>query len=65
MVPSHVLSDTSRSDWTSPEYVATVVALVFFAALTRSSLTVDDVTFVVLSITIPVTLACELAQRWR
>ena len=71
MVPSHVPSDTSRPDWTSPDYVATVVgvlavgALVFVAALTRSSPTVDDVTFVVLSITIPVTLAYELARRWR
>lgn len=91
-------ADTSRADWTSPEYVATVVgvlavgALVFFAALTRSSPTVDDVTFVVLilsavsqlryspprggehfetvtadsmSITVPATLAYELARRWR
>jgi hypothetical protein len=71
MVPSHVPADTSRTDWTSPDYVATVVgvlavgALVFVAALTRSSPTVDDVTFVVLSITIPVTLAYELARRWR
>jgi len=71
MVLSHVPSDTSRSDWTSPEYVATVVgvlavgALVFLAALTRSSPTVDDVTFVVLSITVPVTLAYELTRRWR
>jgi hypothetical protein len=66
-----VPSDTSRADWTSPEYVATVVgvlatgALVFFAALTRSSPAVDDVMFVVLSITVPVTLAYELARRWR
>jgi len=66
-----VPADTSRTDWTSPDYVATVVgvlavgSVVFFAALTRSSPTVDDVMFVVLSITIPVTLAYELARRWR
>jgi len=71
VVPSHVPSETRQVDWTNPEYVATVVgvlavgALVFFAALTRSSPTVDDVTFVVLSITIPATLAYELARRWR
>lgn len=71
MVPSHVPSDTSRTDWASPEYVATVVevlavgTLVFFAALTRSGPIVDDVTFVVLSINIPVTLAYELARRWQ
>jgi hypothetical protein len=64
-------SDTFRSNWTSPDYVATVVgvlavgALVFFAVLTRSSPTVDDVTFVVLSSTVPVTLAYEFARRWR
>jgi hypothetical protein len=71
VVPSYVPSDTSRADWTSPEYVATVVgvlavgALVCSAALTRTSPTVDDVTFVVSSITAPATLAYELARRWR
>ncbi|RLM53506.1 hypothetical protein DVK02_13575 [Halobellus sp. Atlit-31R] len=68
---SHVPSDTSRSGRASPEYAVTVVgvlavgALAFFAALTRSNPTVDDVTFVVVSTTIPVTLAYELARRWR
>ncbi len=70
MVSSYVLSDPSRADWASPECVATVVgglavgALVFAAALTRSSPTVDDVTFVVFSTT-PVTLAYEFARYWR
>ena len=70
-MPSHVPADTARANWTSPDYVATVVgvlatgALVFVAALTRSSPAVDDVTFVVLSITVPMTLAYELARRWR
>ncbi|MFD1632922.1 hypothetical protein ACOZ4L_15570 (plasmid) [Haloplanus ruber] len=67
-MPSHVPSETRQVDWT-PEYVATVVgvlavgALVFFAALTRSSPSVDDVTFVTLGITVPATLAYELARR--
>jgi hypothetical protein len=71
VVPSHVPSRISRADWTSPEYVATVVgvlatgALVFLAALTRSGPTVDDVTVVVLGIAVPMTLAHELARRWR
>jgi len=71
MVSSHVPADTSRADWASPDYVATVVgvlavgAIAFFAALTRSSPTVDDVTFVVSSITVPVTLAYELTPRRR
>jgi L-cystine uptake protein TcyP (sodium:dicarboxylate symporter family) len=66
-----VPADTSRADWTSPDYVATVVgvlavgALGVVAALTRSGPTVDDVTFVVSSITVPVTLAYELARRRR
>lgn len=55
----------------STDYVATIVgvlavgALVFFAALIQSSPTVDDVTFVVLSLTLPVTIAYELARRRR
>ena len=55
--------------WTNPEYVATVVAvlatggLVFYSALTDSGLTVDEVVFVGLTITLPATLAYELARR--
>ena len=69
MVPSHVPADTARANWTSPDYVATVVgvlavgAIAFVAALTRPSPTVDGVTFVVLSITVPAALAYELARR--
>jgi hypothetical protein len=52
-----------------PDCVATVAAvlavgaLAFVAVPTRSSPTVDDVTAVVPSITVPATLACELARR--
>jgi hypothetical protein len=69
MVPSHMPSETHRMNWTNPGYVATVVgvlatgAVVFFAALTRSGPTVNDVIFVALSITVPATLAYELARR--
>jgi hypothetical protein len=62
-------SETHRINWTSPGYVATVVgvlatgAVVFFAALTRSGPTVNDVILVALSITVPATLAYELARR--
>ncbi|WP_435066654.1 hypothetical protein [Haloplanus sp. C73] len=57
--------------WTNPAYVATVVGvlatggLVFYSALTQSGPTVDEVIFVVLSISLPATVAYELARRWR
>jgi hypothetical protein len=56
--------------WTNPEYVATVVgvlaigALVFYSSLTQSGPTVDEVLFVGLGITVPVTIAYEVARRW-
>ena len=55
--------------WTSPEYVATVVGvlatggLVFYSATTASGPTVDEVVFVALAITLPATVAYELARR--
>ena len=54
----------------NPEYVATVVgvlaigALVFYSSFTQSGPTVDDVLFVGLGITVPVTIAYEVARRW-
>ena len=65
----HVPPDESRADWTSSDYVATVVgalavdALASVAALSPSSPTVDDVTLVASVITVPVTAAHELARR--
>ncbi|AUG49070.1 hypothetical protein BVU17_15910 [Haloarcula taiwanensis] len=56
--------------WTNPEYVATVIgvlatgALVFYSSLTQSGPTVDEIIFVVLAITIPVTIAYELTRRF-
>lgn len=58
------------SSWTDPQYVATVVGvlalgvLVFYSATADSGLTVDEVVFVGLAMTLPPTLAYELARRW-
>lgn len=67
-------STTSSSDVPSslsdPSYVLTVVgvlatdALVFHAASTRSGLTVEEVAFVSFSVTLPATIAYEIARRW-
>jgi hypothetical protein len=57
------------TSWTDPPYVATVVgllafgALVFYSASGQSSLAVEEVTFVVLALTLPMTAAYELARR--
>jgi hypothetical protein len=66
----HVSSNRSPPQWTNPTYVATVVgviatgALVFYSSLTQSGPTVDEVIFVILAITIPVTIAYEVARRF-
>lgn len=63
-------SPETPSSWSDPGYVSTVVgvlatgALVFYAALTRTGLTVEEVVFVVLSVTLPATVAYEIARRW-
>jgi len=63
-------SPDSQASWTSPEYVATVVgvlatgALVFYSSLVQTGLTVDEILFVVLGITLPMTIAYEIARRW-
>ena len=62
-------SPDSQPSWTSPEYVATVVgvlatgALVFYSSLAQTGPTVDEILFVVLGITVPMTLAYEIARR--
>jgi hypothetical protein len=56
--------------WTDPEYVATVVAvlatgaLVFYAALSPGAPTPETVGFVLLWISLPATVAYELARRF-
>ncbi|CQR53856.1 hypothetical protein BN996_03834 [Haloferax massiliensis] len=63
-------SSDSQASWTSPEYVATVVgvlatgALVFYSTLVQTGPTVDEILFVVLGITLPMTIAYEIARRW-
>jgi hypothetical protein len=63
-------SGCSPPSWTAPDYVATVVGvltvggLVFYTALSDSGLTIDEVIFVVLVITVPATIAREIARRW-
>jgi hypothetical protein len=64
------MSTEFPSSWTDPDYVAAVVgvlatgALVFESALTASGPTVDEIIFVILAITLPMTVACEIARRW-
>ncbi len=64
-------SSPSRQSWIHPEYVATVVgvlataALVFYSAIAQSGPTVEEIIFVVLTITVPTTAAYELARRWQ
>lgn len=64
-------SPDSQISWTNPDYIATVVGvlatgvLVFYSSLTQSGPTVDEILFVVLSITIPMTIAREIARRWQ
>lgn len=62
-------STGSSPSWSEPDFVATVVgvlatgALVFYTALTDSGPTVDEVLFVLLAVTIPATIAYEIARR--
>ena len=70
LVLRRMSSTDSQPSWTNPEYVATVVgvlatgALVFYSSLTQTGLTVSEIVFVILSITIPATIAYEIARRW-
>ena len=63
-------SPDSKLSWTSPEYVATVVgvlatgALVLYSSLAQTGLTVDEILVVGLGITVPMTIAYEIARRW-
>lgn len=58
------------SSWSDPRYVATVVsilaigALVFYSSMTSSGLTVEEVVFVGVVISLPTTIAYEIARRW-
>ena len=58
------------SSWSEPSYVATIVgvlavgAVYFYSALAAPGLTPEEVSVVVLGITLPATVAYELARRW-
>lgn len=58
------------TSWSDPRYVATVVgvlatgALYFYSALTRSGPTAGEITFVLLVVSLPATVAYEAARRW-
>lgn len=64
------MSEIPSNSWTDPDYVATVVgvlavgALVFYAELASESLTAQTVVFVVLWVTLPMTVARVVARRW-
>ncbi|MDS0258791.1 hypothetical protein NDI56_05215 [Haloarcula sp. S1CR25-12] len=64
------MSSDPSNGWTDPEYVATVVgvlavgALVFYAELVSPTLTARTVVFVVLWVTLPMTVARTVARRW-
>jgi len=55
--------------WTHPRYIATVVgllafgALVFYSSLIDTGPTVDEILFVVLVLSLPATIAYEIARR--
>ena len=63
-------SPDSKPSWTGPEYVAAVVgvlatgALVFYSSLARTGPTVDEILVVGLGVTVPMTVAYEMARRW-
>jgi len=58
------------SSWSDPSYVATIVgvlaigALYFCSAVAAPGLTPEEVSIVVLSVSLPATVAYELARRW-
>lgn len=63
------MTDEFSTSWTDPDYVAAVVAvlavggLVFYSALVDGAPPVETVLFVLLWVTVPVTVAYEVARR--
>lgn len=63
-------STSSPTTWSDPQYVATVVgvlatgALCFYSGLTQSGPTTEENTFVLLTITLPMTVSYEITRRW-
>jgi hypothetical protein len=63
------MTDEFSTSWTDPDYVAAVVgvlaigALVFYSALVDGAPSVETVLFVLLWVTVPATVAYEVARR--
>ncbi|SFL02907.1 hypothetical protein SAMN04487950_2042 [Halogranum rubrum] len=63
-------SPQSGPSWTDPAYVATVVSvlavgtLVFYISLTDGGPSVGEVLFTLLWVSVPTTVAYEVARRW-
>ncbi len=59
-----------RISWTDPDYVATVVgvlaigALYVYSASTGTGPTTDEISLVLLSVTLPMTIAYQIARRF-
>jgi len=57
------------SSWSDPRYVAAIVsviatgALYFYAGLTQSGLTIQEITLVIFTILLPTSIAYEIARR--
>jgi len=63
------MADYFSASWTDPDHVAAVVgvlavgALVFYSALVDGAPSVETVVFVLLWVTVPATIAYEVARR--
>ena len=60
----------SQLEWTNPEYVTTVVGvlaaagLLFYSSISNTGPTVGEILFVLLGLTIPMTIARHAVRRW-
>lgn len=66
----NMVDDEFPTSWTDPDYIAAVVGvlavgvLAFYAGLVDGAPSIETVLFVLLWVTLPTTLACEIARRW-
>ena len=65
-----MVDDGFPRSWTDPDYVAAVVgvlavgALAFYTGLVDGAPSIETILFVLLWVTVPATLAREIASRW-
>jgi len=70
MVAVNMVDDEVPTSWTDPDYVAAVVgvlaigALAVYAGLVDGAPSIETVLFVLLWVTLPTSLAYEIARRW-